>query len=207
MAKPPSGGGNVVTLCATKRELLCQRTPTTFGNESPPRQPSISESHIEGYEATLNNGHASDLSDNQGSPLERTPIRRFVTENSVYLIDSDRYMRLPKNESQRPVNESWRLVDGEWLPLREWHIEDHPEGGKRLRLFTPDAVFGVQTSPIVESNTEPDLYNSGWSARKAAFVAAEREKRVEARMRSFGWVVQPVDDGGMVAPTPTAEVA
>lgn len=90
----------------------------------------------------------------------------------------------------------------------------HPLG---LALVWNEADDGtVSLSGVWDDRTDPE----GWymdtskrdehgaeEARKAAFVAAEKEKRVEARMRSFGWVVQPVDDGGMVAPSPSTEVA
>ena len=68
-----------------------------------------------------------------------------------------------------------------------WDDRDDPEG------------WYMETSKRDERGAE--------EARKAAFIAAEREKRVEARMRAFGWVVQPVDEGGMVAPTGTAGIA
>lgn len=77
-------------------------------------------------------------------------MTRFVTENSVYIVEDDRYMRLPRTESPRPTEESWRLIDGEWHPLERWYIED-TFGGKRLRLWGPDDVYGVMTSLLEEA--------------------------------------------------------
>ena len=92
--------------------------------------------------------------------MENMVSRRFVTENSVYIIEDGRYMRLPKDESYRPVNESWRLVDGEWIELDRWTIENIYGDGDRLHLWTPDAVHGVITSPIVKDGSQPLISES-----------------------------------------------
>ena len=77
-------------------------------------------------------------------------MARFVTQNSVYLVEDDRYMRLPKDESYRSANESWRLADGAWHPLERWSVENVYGDGNRLRLWTPDAVYGIITSVLEE---------------------------------------------------------
>lgn len=85
----------------------------------------------------------------------------------------------------------------------------HPLG---LALVWNEADDGTITlSGVWDDRDDPE----GWymdaskrdeygadEARKAAFVSTEREKRAANRIKALGWIVQPVDDGGMVAPTP-----
>lgn len=66
----------------------------------------------------------------------------YETENSRYTFDTEagHYKREAIN---RQGVHSHRLVYDEWLPLREYREENGI-----LRIFAPDSVVGIFTSPI-----------------------------------------------------------
>lgn len=80
----------------------------------------------------------------------------FVTHNSIYLINDEEteYHRMPRNDYTRTPSDilmqtlASTLDDGVWLPLREWAVEAHPDGKPCLRLWGPESVNGVVTSPL-----------------------------------------------------------
>lgn len=94
---------------------------------------------------------------------------RYTTKNSVYLLDDDgqRYRRSPLRERNAAAladqSASWRLADDEWLPMRDFQTEVGYDGAMLLRIFTPDAVLGVLTSPVVsvERVRESELTDAG----------------------------------------------
>lgn len=77
---------------------------------------------------------------------------RFETLNSVYLIDEETqlYFRMPRTAEERNPHPSDKLKDSEWLPMAKWTLEKHPYDGKPvLRLWGPNSVNGIITSPLV----------------------------------------------------------
>lgn len=66
----------------------------------------------------------------------------FETENSRYTFDADQYKREPINVQ---FVESHRLKYDVWLPLDKFNVENG-----LLRIFAPDSVYGIFTSPITK---------------------------------------------------------
>jgi len=83
---------------------------------------------------------------------------RVVTERSVWLIRSDRYLRLPLTETERAQNLAIdsRLDDARWHGLREaWWCWD-TNGELRVRLLPvsgPEHGAGVLTGVVTDYRT------------------------------------------------------
>lgn len=88
--------------------------------------------------------------------LTITGLVRVDTENSVWLLDPNRYMRLPRVEMPRAgafcLDEG--LDDARWLEHRSVWLESGADY-ERLRIFPawrPESSQGIRTGPIVASD-------------------------------------------------------
>lgn len=82
---------------------------------------------------------------------------KYYTTNSVYEFDLENmlYRRLPQDHAafeapeMRNPQGSHRLVDAEWLPLKEAPVVKKDSWGDDcLHFYAVDSVLGIFTSPI-----------------------------------------------------------
>ena len=85
----------------------------------------------------------------------QTEPLRVESTGSVWLLDTDRYMRFPKNDAPREVSEwgsaeAGPLQDFVWHPMKSWRVE---RVACRLVISLPDTELRV-SAPLTVAEVD-----------------------------------------------------
>lgn len=97
--------------------------------------------------------------------IEPVGLLRVETEKSIWLVTSERYQRLPRDERPRlpEVCIEGRLADAKWHGLRRCWWREHSDGERQLRLLPtvgPETGVGVVSGVVVSVQGEWALVDS-----------------------------------------------